>query len=233
MKTLPIAIIGVALLATGAFAQQPRTPGPDPEARVPGHTVVGPPQGRDPRTTTGQAPIAVPGDGNPYGARGGTRAAQTPIACRQALLAANRSLQTDVSLARVLIRALFDCSKGFVVNLEQDGIDDQIHGRRGTRQSFRTANARPFPISTTFSACPGIVRCGDRTARSGTFAPAQKLSSKSRSRRKHRPASRSNDTADDRIRFGTCPGSTGKIGSSDGGLADPDYRLNDLRSPPE
>jgi hypothetical protein len=77
-EMLPIAITGAVLLATSAFAQQPRTRGPDPEARVPGHTVVGPPQARDPRTTTGQAPIAVPGEGNPYGAGGGPTGRPNP-----------------------------------------------------------------------------------------------------------------------------------------------------------
>jgi hypothetical protein len=40
--------------------------------------VVGPPQARDPRTTTGQAPIAVPGAGNPYGALGGATGRPNP-----------------------------------------------------------------------------------------------------------------------------------------------------------
>jgi hypothetical protein len=70
MRMFPMAIIGATFLATTAYAQQPRTPGPDPDARVTGHTVVGPPQARVPRTTTGQAPIAVPGAGDPYGALG-------------------------------------------------------------------------------------------------------------------------------------------------------------------
>jgi hypothetical protein len=78
MKMFPMVIVGATLLATTAYAQQPRAPGPDPDARVTGHTVVGPPQARDPRTTTGQAPIAVPGAGNPYGAKGGASGRPNP-----------------------------------------------------------------------------------------------------------------------------------------------------------
>jgi hypothetical protein len=70
MKPLVIAIASAVVLGTGAIAQnlQPRVP--EPEARS-GQPTVGPQQTTDPRTTTGQAPVAAPGQGSPYGARGG------------------------------------------------------------------------------------------------------------------------------------------------------------------
>jgi hypothetical protein len=68
MKSFVIALATAAIIATGAHAQNSRVL--EPEAR-PGQPTVGPPQTTDPRTTTGQAPIAVPGAGSPYGANGG------------------------------------------------------------------------------------------------------------------------------------------------------------------
>src|ERR1700719_655781 len=73
MKLLVIAVTSAVVLGTSAVAQnsqnlQPRVP--DPEAQS-GQPTVGPLQTTDPRTTTGQAPVAVPGQGSPYGARGG------------------------------------------------------------------------------------------------------------------------------------------------------------------
>ena len=73
MKLLVIAVTSAVVLGTSAVAQnsqnlQPRVP--EPEAQS-GQPTVGPLQTTDPRTTTGQAPVAVPGQGSPYGARGG------------------------------------------------------------------------------------------------------------------------------------------------------------------
>lgn len=58
------------LIGTGAFAQNIPPRVPEPEART-GQPTVGPTQTTDPRTTTGQGPVAVPGEGSPFGARGG------------------------------------------------------------------------------------------------------------------------------------------------------------------
>ena len=68
------ALAGVLVVAvsTGAQAQVR-----EQDSR-PGVPTVGPPQARDTGTTTGQAPIAVPGAGSPYGARGGATGAPNP-----------------------------------------------------------------------------------------------------------------------------------------------------------
>jgi hypothetical protein len=73
MKFLIIGVVSAAILSGNAYAQNTRAPVPRvPEVRTPGQPTVGPLQTIDPRTeTTGQAPIRVPGAGNPYGAQGG------------------------------------------------------------------------------------------------------------------------------------------------------------------
>jgi Putative zinc-binding metallo-peptidase len=76
MKLLVIAVASAAIFGSSAYAQI--SPKPDPDARVTGHTVVGPPEARDPRTTTGQAPMVVPGAGDPYGAKGGPSGRPNP-----------------------------------------------------------------------------------------------------------------------------------------------------------
>jgi hypothetical protein len=74
MKLFVIAV-ATAIIAPGAHAQNTRVL--EPEAR-PGQPTAGPPQTVDPRTTTGQAPIAVPGAGSPYGALGGASGNPNP-----------------------------------------------------------------------------------------------------------------------------------------------------------
>jgi hypothetical protein len=75
MKLIIIGVASAAILSGNAYTQNTRAPEPrvpEPEARTPGQPTVGPLQTTDPRTeTTGQAPIRVPGAGNPYGAQGG------------------------------------------------------------------------------------------------------------------------------------------------------------------
>jgi hypothetical protein len=75
MKSFVLAIAATALLTIGAQAQNTRVR--EPEAKS-GQPIAGTPQTTDPRTTTGQAPIAVPGLGNPYGAKGGATGAINP-----------------------------------------------------------------------------------------------------------------------------------------------------------
>jgi hypothetical protein len=75
MKLLVIAFATAAIVGTSAHAQNTRVP--EPEAR-PGKPMVGPPAVTDPRTTTGQAPIAVPGVGSPYGAKAGPSGSPNP-----------------------------------------------------------------------------------------------------------------------------------------------------------
>lgn len=70
-----IAIAAATLISFSAYAQNTRVP--EPEAK-PGRPIVGQPQTSDPRTTTGQAPISVPGAGNPYGAKGGATGSVNP-----------------------------------------------------------------------------------------------------------------------------------------------------------
>lgn len=75
MKLLIAVVASAAILASwtssNALAQNPRVP--ESQARTPGQPIIGEPQTTNPSTeqTTGQAPIRVPGEGNPYGARGG------------------------------------------------------------------------------------------------------------------------------------------------------------------
>jgi hypothetical protein len=76
MKLLVIALATAAIVATSAHAQNTRRV-PEPEAR-PGQPTVGVPQTTDPRTTTGEAPKAVPGAGSPYGAKGGATGSPNP-----------------------------------------------------------------------------------------------------------------------------------------------------------
>jgi hypothetical protein len=75
MKLLVIAVASAAILGTSAYAQNSRVP--EQEAK-PGQPTVGQPQTSDPRTTTGQAPVAVPGAGSPYGAKGGPTGTPNP-----------------------------------------------------------------------------------------------------------------------------------------------------------
>jgi hypothetical protein len=91
MKLFVIAVATAAVVGTSVYAQNARVL--EPEAR-PGQPTAGPTQTLDPRTTTtGQAPIAVPGAGSPYGAKGGAPAIRTLIACRRELRAARAGLQ--------------------------------------------------------------------------------------------------------------------------------------------
>jgi hypothetical protein len=80
MKLLIIATASVAILGVNAYAQNSQPRVPEPEARTPGQSTVGPPQTTDPRTTTGQAPAKAPGSvgSSPYGARGGATGAPNP-----------------------------------------------------------------------------------------------------------------------------------------------------------
>jgi hypothetical protein len=75
MKLFVIVVAIAAFVGTSAYAQNSRVL--EPEAR-PGQPTVGPTQTVDPRTTTGQAPIAVPGAGSPYGAKGGATGNPNP-----------------------------------------------------------------------------------------------------------------------------------------------------------
>ena len=75
MKLFIIAVASAAILSTTTYAQNTRVP--EEEAK-PGQPTVGQPQTSDPRTTTGQAPIAVPGEGSPYGAKGGSAGSPNP-----------------------------------------------------------------------------------------------------------------------------------------------------------
>jgi hypothetical protein len=63
------AVVGLSFAAQAQVREQDSRPG------VP---TAGPPQARDPATTTGQAPIAIPGAGSPYGARGGATGSPNP-----------------------------------------------------------------------------------------------------------------------------------------------------------
>jgi hypothetical protein len=75
MKLFVIAVATAAVVGTSAYAQNSRVL--EPEAR-PGQPTVGPTQTVDPRTATGPAPIAVPGAGSPYGAKGGVTGNPNP-----------------------------------------------------------------------------------------------------------------------------------------------------------
>jgi hypothetical protein len=67
--------VATAVLVSNANAQNSRVREPDAKN---GQPITGQPQTTDPRTTTGQAPVAVPGAGNPYGAKGGSTGAVNP-----------------------------------------------------------------------------------------------------------------------------------------------------------
>jgi hypothetical protein len=75
MRLLVIAVASAAILGTSAYGQNTRVP--EQEAK-PGQPTIGQPQTSDPRTTTAQAPIAVPGAGSPYGANGGATGNPNP-----------------------------------------------------------------------------------------------------------------------------------------------------------
>jgi hypothetical protein len=66
-----------ATVLTGASASAQNSRVRELDAKN-GQPTVGQPQTTDPRTTTGQAPVAVPGAGNPYGAKGGGTGAVNP-----------------------------------------------------------------------------------------------------------------------------------------------------------
>jgi hypothetical protein len=66
-----------ATVLTGASASAQNSRVREPDAKN-GQPTMGQPQTTDPRTTTGQAPVAVPGAGNPYGAKGGGTGAVNP-----------------------------------------------------------------------------------------------------------------------------------------------------------
>jgi hypothetical protein len=71
MKWIVALTAATVFFGASANAQNSRVREPDAKN---GQPVAGQPQTTDPRTTTGAAPVAVPGAGNPYGAKGGPRA---------------------------------------------------------------------------------------------------------------------------------------------------------------
>jgi hypothetical protein len=75
MKWIVTLCAAAVLFSASANAQNTRVPEP---AAKNGQPVVGQPQTTDPRTTTGQAPVATPGAGNPFGAKGGSTGAVNP-----------------------------------------------------------------------------------------------------------------------------------------------------------
>jgi hypothetical protein len=75
MKCFVALMAATMLFAANANAQSTRVREPDAKN---GQPVTGQPQTTDPRTTTGKAPVAVPGAGNPYGAKGGATGAVNP-----------------------------------------------------------------------------------------------------------------------------------------------------------
>jgi hypothetical protein len=75
MKVILAVVAATMLLGASANAQNSRVREPDAKT---GQPTVGQPQTTDPRTTTGRAPVAVPGEGNPYGARGGATGTVNP-----------------------------------------------------------------------------------------------------------------------------------------------------------
>jgi hypothetical protein len=70
-----MALTAATVLISAANAQNPRVQ--EPNAKN-GQPTAGQPQTTDPRTTTGEAPVAVPGAGNPYGAKGGATGTVNP-----------------------------------------------------------------------------------------------------------------------------------------------------------
>jgi hypothetical protein len=75
MKMILAVFAATMLLGATANAQEPRVREQDAK---PGQPTVGQPQTTDPRTTTGRAPEAVPGAGDPYGAKGGSTRTVNP-----------------------------------------------------------------------------------------------------------------------------------------------------------
>jgi hypothetical protein len=69
--------VAAASMMIGATANAQTSRVREPDAKN-GQPVAGQPQTTDPRTTTGKAPVAVPGAGNPYGAKGGATGAVNP-----------------------------------------------------------------------------------------------------------------------------------------------------------
>jgi hypothetical protein len=72
MKWIVALMAATVFFSASANAQNSRVREPDAKN---GQPVAGQPQTTDPRTTTGAAPVAVPGAGNPYGAKGGATGA--------------------------------------------------------------------------------------------------------------------------------------------------------------
>ena len=68
-------VAATLLLGASANAQNSRVQEPDAKN---GQPVAGQHQTTNPRTTTGQAPVSIPGAGNPYGAKGGATGAVNP-----------------------------------------------------------------------------------------------------------------------------------------------------------
>jgi hypothetical protein len=75
MKCFVALMATTVLFAATANAQSSRVREPDAKN---GQPTTGQPQTTDPRTTTGNAPVAVPGAGNPYGAKGGATGSVNP-----------------------------------------------------------------------------------------------------------------------------------------------------------
>jgi hypothetical protein len=75
MKWVVALTAATVVFTATANAQSSRAREPDAKN---GQPITGQPQTSDPRTTTGQAPVAVPGAGNPYGAKGGATGAVNP-----------------------------------------------------------------------------------------------------------------------------------------------------------
>jgi hypothetical protein len=75
MKWTVALIAATMLVGASAHAQNSRVQ--EPNAKN-GQPTAGQPQTTDPRTTTGEAPVAVPGAGNPYGAKGGATGTVNP-----------------------------------------------------------------------------------------------------------------------------------------------------------
>jgi outer membrane protein assembly factor BamB len=75
MKWLVALMAATVLFGTSVDAQNSRVQELDAKN---GQPIAGQPQTTDPRTTTAKAHIAVPGGGNPYGAKGGATGAVNP-----------------------------------------------------------------------------------------------------------------------------------------------------------
>jgi hypothetical protein len=77
MKIFVIAVATAAFLGGSAYAQN--APVIEPAAPLTGAPAsAGSPQARDSKTTTGQAPVAVPRPGNPSAATGGATGSPNP-----------------------------------------------------------------------------------------------------------------------------------------------------------